>query len=278
MRGVFFLVFLMSSLVTIAQTSNDTDVLISYRIDFKARKDREVISTENSLLVLKKTGGSIFMLENMLHYDRLQRQGPLNVEELLLYKSFVNYIIQRDEEQSLHYEFLGNELFVIKEQAVLDWKLSNEEKQIGDYSCKKAEVNYGGRTWIAWYTSEIPISEGPYKFHGLPGLILEVSDLDNLYHFSMYELKFEEFDFNPKIANYFPSSETLLLKQEIQAEDYYALRNTFYNKMSLHDRLVYMNRNNNSFKSLHITTLDGEKVRINTKSKQSNFIEKYIKN
>lgn len=42
----------------------------------------------------------------------------------------------------------------------------------------------GGRQWIAWFTSEIPLSEGPYKFGGLPGLILEVADSEGDYRYT----------------------------------------------------------------------------------------------
>lgn len=63
----------------------------------------------------------------------------------------------------------------------LDWQLLNEVKTINNFKCNKAVVNFRGRTFIAWYTTEIPISAGPWKLHGLPGLILEAADIDNLY-------------------------------------------------------------------------------------------------
>ncbi len=60
----------------------------------------------------------------------------------------------------------------------MEWNLEdadNETRQILGYECKKATLKWRGREWIAWY-SEIPYSDGPWKFGGLPGLILEMSD------------------------------------------------------------------------------------------------------
>lgn len=69
-------------------------------------------------------------------------------------------------------------------QPEFKWQLHNESKKILDYSCKKATVKYRGREFIAWYTTEVPINNGPYVFEGLPGLILEIEDSQNKYHFT----------------------------------------------------------------------------------------------
>jgi GLPGLI family protein len=59
---------------------------------------------------------------------------------------------------------------------LMKWKLSNESKQIGKFKCQKATTTFRGRSYVVWFTSEIPISMGPWKLHGLPGLILEAYD------------------------------------------------------------------------------------------------------
>ncbi|UOU97036.1 GLPGLI family protein [Chryseobacterium daecheongense] len=63
-----------------------------------------------------------------------------------------------------------------KEPVIKNWKLLNETKQINTIHCKKAEVTFKGRNWIAWYAPEIPLPYGPYKFSGLPGLIIKITD------------------------------------------------------------------------------------------------------
>ena len=58
----------------------------------------------------------------------------------------------------------------------LKWEMKNDTSTILSYSCQKAITTFRGRTYEAWYTTEIPINNGPWKFGGLPGLILKVSD------------------------------------------------------------------------------------------------------
>ncbi|MBF4464549.1 GLPGLI family protein [Flavobacterium sp. LC2016-12] len=63
----------------------------------------------------------------------------------------------------------------------INWKLINETKKIGNFTCKKASTFFRGRNYTAWYNPEIAVPFGPWKFQGLPGLILEVSDDKKMY-------------------------------------------------------------------------------------------------
>lgn len=49
-------------------------------------------------------------------------------------------------------------------------------QQILGYKCQKAATSFRGRKWEVWFTTEIPISSGPWKFSGLPGMILKATD------------------------------------------------------------------------------------------------------
>lgn len=64
------------------------------------------------------------------------------------------------------------------------WTLSADTATILSYTCRKAECHFKGRSWIAWFTPDIPSSEGPWKLYGLPGLILKAEDDEAHYIFT----------------------------------------------------------------------------------------------
>ncbi len=82
------------------------------------------------------------------------------------------------------YPQLGNAKFM-EVPLDLEWNILNEFDTIRGLRCNKALTSYGGRKYIAWFTESIPISDGPYIFNGLPGLIVKVVDLDNWYTFEV---------------------------------------------------------------------------------------------
>jgi len=73
--------------------------------------------------------------------------------------------------------------------AFSNWVLTADTLRIGPYLCQKATINFGGRNWVAYFTPEIALSDGPYKFSGLPGLILKVHDEHNFWSFELIEIK-----------------------------------------------------------------------------------------
>ena len=69
------------------------------------------------------------------------------------------------------------------------WEIKDSTKTILDYPCQMAACNFRGREWTAWFTTDIPVSDGPWKFGGLPGLIMEAYDKGNQYVFTIVGLQ-----------------------------------------------------------------------------------------
>ena len=79
---------------------------------------------------------------------------------------------------------LYNLAHIYEEDApALEWEMTGEHGPVASYDCQKAECDFRGRRWEAWFTPEIPVSEGPWKLKGLPGLILYARDTTGQYSF-----------------------------------------------------------------------------------------------
>ena len=114
----------------------------------------------------------------------------------------------------------GEKDYLIVKETIpkLPWKVQNETKTILDIQVQKATVHFRGRDYEAWFAPSILISDGPYKFHGLPGLILEIGSKDGKYKFEAYSLKLNQTnnDFCIKsLEEKYDDRQLLTLKQKI---------------------------------------------------------------
>lgn len=96
----------------------------------------------------------------------------------------------------------------VEDLAVLDWEVKEDTLTIGDYLCQKAEVAYGGRLWTAYFTSEIPLSTGPYKFGGLPGLIIQMEDNSRSWGFNLASIQKVDLDVAMNFQKWYVFSNT----------------------------------------------------------------------
>jgi GLPGLI family protein len=82
----------------------------------------------------------------------------------------------------------GKTFYVKDSLHQMSWKLGKSEKVILGKKCKSATTTFRGRNYTAFYAPKIPVSDGPWKFGGLPGLILEVKSDDNAVQWTAIEL------------------------------------------------------------------------------------------
>lgn len=83
---------------------------------------------------------------------------------------------------------MGSRLIYEEDIPEFKWNITGEEKDYNGIKVKKATTRFRGRNWTAWYAPDIAYPYGPWKFRGLPGLILEIYD-DNKNHHIYYFTK-----------------------------------------------------------------------------------------
>ena len=109
--------------------------------------------------------------------------------------------LKRSASEGNYYKNLDNNIYIEKKDLMgkyfiveesMDnpkWKMLNEQKQILDYMCMKASIETEEGVTVAWFTPQIPVSNGPDKWGGLPGMILELEANDGEVSYTASEIE-----------------------------------------------------------------------------------------
>jgi len=171
--------------------SNDKNIAFLYSFDFKYHTNRPDIIKRDYIIVNKSKDTTYTQFYNQMIRDSIYSIRKMSGQERFDNKvnNIAPHIIKIIKNKITFTAQIGNDYFEYNEILDLDWKLKDSIKQINSYACRLATTNYGGRKWNAWFTQEIPVNIGPYKFKGLPGCIVQISDQDNIFSYSLVRFK-----------------------------------------------------------------------------------------
>lgn len=97
------------------------------------------------------------------------------------------------------YDMIGGEQYYYDDSATQEWALTDSTRTILGYRCQQATTTFRGREWVVWFTYDVPVSSGPWKLHGLPGLICEAYDIQRHYHYLITGLEQKRVDLDYSI-------------------------------------------------------------------------------
>lgn len=81
-------------------------------------------------------------------------------------------------------DFMLSQYYIYADDLNLqDWNIEDSTKVIMGHECQKATCDFRGRKWTAWFATDVPVSDGPWKLCGLPGLVMEAYDKGYQQHF-----------------------------------------------------------------------------------------------
>ncbi|WP_307984277.1 GLPGLI family protein [uncultured Bacteroides sp.] len=149
----------------------------------KPAKDIVVLEVGNK--ILKSYSKLLYQADsiNSILTKKGTRAVPLFQElvpPVIVYKNY-----PKGENTVVYRTFMSGPIMEYVENIpTFEWKVFTEKQTILGYTCQKATTSFRGRVYEAWFTPEIPIKEGPYKFAGLPGLILQIADAQNHYSYT----------------------------------------------------------------------------------------------
>ena len=155
--------------------------------------------------------------------DRERTQQSFNEMRSKMPMSALNFYVfkkQNSAQVSFTEKIVKDNYRYIQDIDDLNWEILPETKEVAGFVAQKAKASFSGRDYTAWFTTEIPISEGPYKFRGLPGLILEISDNKGYYTFKLTGFK----ELNDEISIEFDPEDYLEVSRErfLQIKQEYA--------------------------------------------------------
>ena len=185
-----------------AEILDKAQILVTYMFDFRQDSTNLDDKRSEEMLLFIGSNISLFMSYNQALTDTIiaellraeQRgvdrqtlinqfgasRGPISRFRFRIYKFFAeNRLMFQQLIMPHHYTYEEPLQF-------LNWQIiPGEEKVIQNYRVQKATTTFGGRNWVAWFAPEVPISDGPYKFNGLPGLIIKIGDTRGHYVFTL---------------------------------------------------------------------------------------------
>lgn len=183
----------------VLQTKGQEDSVmfkVAYKATFKGKQESELKEDFQVLEVGRKYSEyySIYDREFQHKSDSLQNAGLSDIElasQLYgkngpdkgeTYQVFKNY--PTAGKLTYTYVIFNFPYLYEEDMPAMKWDLAEGDSVIGGYACKKAVCELRGRKWTAWYTLDLPYSDGPWKLCGLPGLILAALESEGIYSFS----------------------------------------------------------------------------------------------
>ena len=166
------------------------DYKVTYKLDFKLDSTSAEKISEYMILYLGEEVSQFSSRAYVLANPIVRRGNSASTSRAAVTKFFTKTIKDRGASKMYNSVFVPmTDFFYVQELGLFDWEIHPETKMIKDYKAQKATTSFAGRDYVAWFTTEVPVSDGPYKFNGLPGLILEVADTGNDYVFSFRGLE-----------------------------------------------------------------------------------------
>lgn len=121
------------------------------------------------------------------------KMGPTQSDPAGVKKQVKTYIFKDSEKGVMvSREVALTELFVKDRLDLFQWNLQKEKIRILDYECQKATASYRGREYVAYFTTDLPYKAAPWKFHGLPGVVLKAYSTDNYLKIEAIEVAIRE--------------------------------------------------------------------------------------
>lgn len=156
-----------------------------YELTYKANPSSDSLTKEMTILDIMPTKSiyrdylsvsqdSIVKVE----IEQMMRAGTFrDISKSIKQPKFSYKITKNYPQMTMKFtDFILQDKVSYEDNSKFSWNIGPEKAKIGQYNAQKATTTFGGRNWTAWFATDLPFPDGPYKFHGLPGLIVKLED------------------------------------------------------------------------------------------------------
>lgn len=193
MKYLCLILFLITTVCSAQKLNDRFEYKVTYKLTYKL--DSTALEEPRSEYMILFTGENLSKFSSRaktLQEQYVVRGNSGHTSQAAL-TQFHYEILKENESGTTYYTLkipkMDDSFYYLEEMDQFEWEILPETKKIKDYEVQKATTSFAGREYVAWFTPEIPIAEGPYKFNGLPGLILEIADTKEHWVFEFFGLE-----------------------------------------------------------------------------------------
>lgn len=197
MKKLFSVFFIALFVFSNAQDkdSKETANRFFYELTFKPKKDSTKMDKVITILDITDKNRSIYQDYTVIAQDSIMKVEIEAMQKAGIMKDLSKTIRQPKISARVYKTYPSMKVQYVdkvangftpsnigySEDLKFNWNISNEKQKIGAYNAQKATTEFGGRKWTAWFSTDLPFQDGPYKFSGLPGLIVKIEDDEKNY-------------------------------------------------------------------------------------------------
>lgn len=219
------------------------EIKVSYNYHKKSmRSDGSVVERDVPFILLANSNQSKFYCPSTEYRDSLLSTPSGRAKERAMFDAAAAAYVQNRDRSAMDGVVYHSRLYVTKDFAKsvsttydqagmgecgyyeepfseIKWVIENDSsKTILDYQCIMATTDYHGRKWSVWFSPEIPMQDGPWKFCGLPGLVMEASEQSGQHSFSATGIESSSCPIYPVFSTGYEKMDRLDM---LRAERYY---------------------------------------------------------
>ena len=190
LKLLFILIFFSFRISAQGTIKEKFDYEVIYKLSFKL--DSTLVNPESEYMMLYMGKDYSYYISRAQNFeDEIKVKGNSGSTPQNALTNFHYQILKEIKSDRLFYihQIASDRFYFGQDKNIFNWQIETETKEIKGYKVQKAITNFAGRDYVAWFTPDVPISDGPYKFNGLPGLILEIKDSQGYWEFEFVGLE-----------------------------------------------------------------------------------------